>query len=245
MKCPHCGEELGLNNICINPLCSYFGNTFSDDNITEEIQQNLNIDEADTSYNNTSNYNDDKHSYDTNSSSRSNFMNNAGNISDEEFKVFFGPKKLNYYLNNLKQYRVSKKFTSWNWPCFLLGPYWLLYRKMFALAFGYIVLNFIVTFLTETPFSLLLRIVTAVFANGLYIHHCESKIRKIKVSHNALDLNKYFLTLKKKGGTSLAVPIGLIILTSIVAIAIVCIFISLIFVPDSNIPSSLPGYYYF
>ena len=25
MKCPHCQEELGLNNICINVACSYFG----------------------------------------------------------------------------------------------------------------------------------------------------------------------------------------------------------------------------
>ena len=25
MNCPHCQEALGLNNICINPACSYFG----------------------------------------------------------------------------------------------------------------------------------------------------------------------------------------------------------------------------
>lgn len=243
MKCPHCGEELGLNNICINPLCSYFGNTFSDDDIAEEIQKNLNIDEVNTSYENTLHHNDVKPSF--NPSSSSNFMKNTNDISDQEFQIFFGPKNVNYYLNNLKQYRISKKFTSWNWPCFLLGPYWLLYRKMFALAFGYIILNFIVTFLTESPISLLLRIVTAVFANGLYIHHCESKIRKIKISYNSLDSNHYFSMLKKKGGTSIAFPIGLILLTMIVTIAITLIIISFIFIPDYNVPSSLPGYDYF
>ena len=40
MRCPSCGEELILNNLCKNPKCSYFGIEVTDFNQSENKSQN-------------------------------------------------------------------------------------------------------------------------------------------------------------------------------------------------------------
>lgn len=227
MKCPYCKEELGLNNICINPSCSHFSSSF--DNNTCETNDSK--DKNNISVNISDSHNDDSYSEysDTNNSSANDFSFNPSIISDEEFENIISKKNRDYYMNNLQKYKEKKKFTSWNWPCFFFGPYWMLYRKMFALGFAYLLLDFIIDLSIDEPIALALRIVLSVFANAIYLHHCEKKIRKVKRNYD-MQNPSYYDSLRKKGGTSIIIPIISTLIVSMISISV--FFLDLIDIDD-------------
>lgn len=218
MKCPYCKEELGLNNICINPSCSHFSSSF--DNNTYETNDSK--DENNISANVSHSHNNNSYTeYLTtnNSAANENISFNPSLISDEEFENIIGTKNLDYYMKNLQKYKEKKNFTSWNWPCFFLGPYWMLYRKMFALGFAYLVLDLIIDLSIDEPIAFTLRIVLSVFANAIYLYHCEKKIKKQKSIYDIQNSN-YYASLRKKGGTNIVMPIISILIISMISVSI-------------------------
>ena len=66
---------------------------------------------------------------------------NNYNISREEFAAFIGSHNIDYYLDYIHKMKNNNNFLSWNWSCFFLSSYWLLYRKLYALATILIVFN--------------------------------------------------------------------------------------------------------
>lgn len=226
MKCPHCQEELGLNNICINPACSYFSTTI-------QSSENLNLNNKKININNTeinlgNNLNNDS----TNNNAYSNKQNvnkinhsshniyDHNNISIEELAAFIGSKNTNYYLKLVNKMHSNSKFISWNWPCFFLGPYWLLYRKVYDLAFILIALTitFSLVFDSRIPIilSLIIRITLTLFANAIYLNVCKRKIKTIKADIKNLSTTQYINRLHKKGGVTLAVPLITAVICAII-----------------------------
>jgi hypothetical protein len=255
VKCPHCEEELGLNNICINPVCSYFGTEikFSTDsdrnNIKNDTQNYSNIKTtASNSFEYTHRYSD-KNSQTYNNidkQSTDNYFKGNNCISKEELTTFIG-NNANYYLKYIGKIRTNNKFSSWNWPCFFLNSYWLLYRKLYLPAAILIGINFasskILGHKTYLFFILMLRIIVTIFANSIYLNHCKQKITKIKASMSSLSeiqYSQYLRKLRKKGGVSLAAPIFLLIVSILVTIIYIIISLSTM----SKAPGFYSGSYY-
>ncbi len=51
-----------------------------------------------------------------------------------------GPEKAGYYLPKFARFAAGGSPLSWNWPCFFVTFFWLLYRKMWLWAVLYMVL---------------------------------------------------------------------------------------------------------
>ena len=259
MKCPHCQEELGLNDICINPSCSYFGAIInssekSDLNDTENNLNN-NLDNknnynnesnsyisnnTNTKFNNTnlnSKFNNTNANFNNTHTNRANYnidneninktnntsFNTSDNISKEEFAAFIGSNNTNYYLDYTDKMNKNTNFISWNWACFFLGTYWLLYRKLYAAAAIFFVVTIGTSLLIPGVSSLLLRILLAMFANAIYLNYSARTIKSVKTVIANLSATQYINRLHKKGGVNLAAPfilVGIYILIIVIVVAV-------------------------
>jgi hypothetical protein len=254
VKCIYCDEELGFNNVCINPTCSYFGteiNILNNSNLNHnknELQDDPNIKNINNSSHNTkinySEMNSNSPNERTSKSVNTYFMpsNGGNNISKEEFDAFIGSNS-SYYLKYTTKLENNNRFLSWNWPCFFLSWYWLLYRKLYVPAIILIGVNFASSRLLERKIYLftmfIIRILLAIFANNIYLNNCKSKIRTIKATLTSLTNAEYIRNLRKKGGVTLTAPIILLILSILGAI----IYIIVWFAHASRVPNYSGSYY--
>src|SRR5471030_2892754 len=141
-------------------------------------------------------------------------------ISTGEFATFIGKHNTDYYLGYIDKLENNNRFLSWNWSCFFLGTYWLLYRKLYALASVLVVLNisFALLFHSRMPilFALIVRLILTIFINAIYLNNSERKIRNIKKTRYSLSTTQYIDRLHKKGGYNLVAPLILIIIYIII-----------------------------
>jgi len=105
---------------------------------------------------------------------------------------------------------------AWNWPAFLLGPSWLLYRKMYGYAFAWLAFvvveslfesRFDVSIVVSYGISIAINVMIACIGNALYRKHFERAVRTISPGRDPASLR---IELARQGGTSLA---GAIVLT--------------------------------
>jgi hypothetical protein len=267
LKCPYCEEELGLNNICINPLCSYFGTIIKipeKDNINniENNLKNKNSNETstfdfntgydfDADYNmrNDNYYTIKKHTTyeNTNKTSNKHFNHYSSNddISREEFAAFIGNKNTNFYLKHVSKMESNHKFLSWNWACFFLSHYWLLYRKLYAPGAILVLLTFasskLFTSSTHLFLMLIIRIILTLLANSIYLNNCGRKIRNIKMNISNFSTSQYINRLHAKGGVSLVAPLILLVIYIIGAIIYIAMWFAAMLTPHEF---SSPSYYF-
>lgn len=71
-------------------------------------------------------------------------------ISAKDYAAVVG-QRADYYLPRFKQLSRTKA-GGWNWAAFLLGPYWLLYRKMYLYGGVMLTLQLVEFFITEYVF---------------------------------------------------------------------------------------------
>lgn len=253
MKCPHCQEELGLNNICINPVCSYFSST-----IESSENSHLNADEntANTEIKSSDSLNLNKNINNSNNdylneetinriNDKSHNIYDHNNISIDELAAFIGSNNTNHYLKYIDKMHRNSKFISWNWPSFFLGPYWLLYRKVYDLAFilTALTITFSLVFDSGMPGILLLivRITLALFANAIYLNVCKRKIKTVKAGIKNLSTTQYIEKLHKKGGVTLVAP--LILAGIYIVVVIISIIAFMLFAVTENEPNFSSPYY--
>lgn len=164
-------------------------------------------------------------------------------ISKEELEVFIGNNS-KYYFKDIDKFKNKRKFLSWNWSCFLLSSYWLLYRKLYIPAILLIGVDFASAKFFEKKVYLvfiisLTRIILAILANSIYLNNCINKIKNIRVTLTNFNAGEYKKKLRRKGGTSLFPPILLLILSILVSIISIIIW----FANTSSSPN-YPGSYY-
>ena len=169
------------------------------------------------------------------------------NISREEFAAFIGNHNTDYYLDFIHKTENNNRFSSWNWPCFFLGSYWLLYRKLYVLASILIILTFASSRLFAPKMHiflmLIVHIVLTMFANAIYLNNSKRKIRLIKVNIMNLNATQYINRLHKKGGVNLVAPLILVaIYVSVIIISIVLFFLFATTVNPTNFVS--PSYHF-
>lgn len=270
MKCPHCQEELGLNDICINPACSYFGNIIESSKKSNLNDTNDNLDSKNSynnksnSYNSKANINLNNNYTNANHHSINSYPNKEiinknvnksfniyntidNNISREEFAAFIGSHNTNYYLDRINKIKNNNRFPSWNWPCFFLGCYWLLYRKLYALASLLIILNFASSRLLGSKihifFMLIIHIALTIFSNSIYINNAKRKIKLVKVNIANLNTTQYINRLREEGGVNLVAPLILVVIC--VFVGIISVILSLLFAATVNPTDfSAPSYHY-
>lgn len=235
MKCPYCGEKLGLNNICINVACSHFSatiNSSEDFKLNEPEKNNLRSINSNTDVS-------------ISASKSFNLSNNYSNyISKDDFAAFIGGNNTNYYLKYTDKLKRNKKFLSWNWPCFFLTNYWLLYRKLYVHAVLFIFLSFasskLFRFQAHVFIILLMHIGLGMYANSMYLRNCEREIKKLKAAISTLSTPQYMNKLHIKGGVNWVAPLILLV----IYILGVMIYIAMLFIRMANQPNlNSPSYY--
>ena len=96
----------------------------------------------------------------------------------------------------------SSDYAGWNWAAFLLGPSWLIYRRLYAEG----AIAFAVLFALALIFPgawVLFGWVFAIWGNGLY----RKKLIKIIRKSEGLEREEQEALLEKKGGTNAFVAI--------------------------------------
>ncbi|TYA11484.1 DUF2628 domain-containing protein [Paenibacillus faecis] len=152
---------------------------------------------------------------------------NTAEPFEEDYSLFIGKRAEEYLL-------LWKEDRHWNWPAFLFGGYWLLYRGMYLYFLLYLIclslLVNVIRYLTFPAYYLsngvvwtviaahfVLQVVFAAFANQIYFHHAQRKIRSLNVRFDRYpDLRKE--KIESAGETSLYIPIALAVLPILIGI---------------------------
>ncbi|MCM3042766.1 DUF2628 domain-containing protein [Paenibacillus motobuensis] len=150
-------------------------------------------------------------------------------VSDEELELFIG-KNAASYLNKWRQ------ASHWNWPAFIFGQNWLLYRGMYLYFFLYLLLaptiigiaavivspgySFSIgACITMLLIGLSLQAAFACIANRLYLYHAKHKIIAIKQRYPD-HREQQEEAIISAGETSLYIPIALALLPLLLAIVV-------------------------
>ncbi|WP_245954924.1 DUF2628 domain-containing protein [Fontibacillus phaseoli] len=147
--------------------------------------------------------------------------------TEEDLALFVG-KKADEYLVFWKEDR------RWNWPAFLFGGYWMLYRGMYLYLLLYLVaMSFMVNIVRAIMFpvyyfsgdvvvavliaNVVLQAIFALIANKIYLHHARRKIRALNSRlANFPEIREERIA--ATGETSLYIPIALAVLPVLIGI---------------------------
>ncbi len=78
---------------------------------------------------------------------------NVDGVSMQDIDAFVGSKS-HYYVPRFQHMaRSGNHCISWNWAAFLFGPFWLLYRKMYALGFFVMILQMMQVVVTQIAYN--------------------------------------------------------------------------------------------
>lgn len=121
-------------------------------------------------------------------------------VTEEEFIAFIGGKAEKYLLKFRKFSfgGIDRYSATWHWPAFIVGFWWLLYRKMYRWAFVYFILMFI-------PYANVAAWITlAISGNYFYFRYAKDKILRVKTLQPSGDILKI---LSELGGVNKWVPV--------------------------------------
>lgn len=193
--CSKCGKKSSKDA----KFCTNCGNkliTIEDSikNTTENIKDAIKNNETYKSFIDTS--------YDENS--RADF--------DNRDMVNFIQKKVEYYIPKFKDMQELYKSTSWNWAAFFFSSWWFLYRKMYAIGFGIILVTIVIE--SFIPYlSLIISIATSVisglYGNIVYLKHIQKQLD----SFRNMDEDIKQRLILSKGGVNIVIPLILGIIT--------------------------------
>ena len=152
-------------------------------------------------------------------------ISNNESYTQEELSLFL-EKNQSYYLEKFNLIEKTGDKKAWNWCSFLIGGYWMLYRKMYVQAIIYIIANLI---LGCIPFigwalSLALCVGLGILGNSLYLDHIKKTFTEISYA----DSNMRSALISKMGGTNLVIPILLAVIPVIIAL-ITCATMGIMF----------------
>lgn len=133
-------------------------------------------------------------------------MDSQSSQSEELYRHAVGERKAGYYVPLFYRFDQGSSQVSWNWPALFVTFFWLLYRRMYGLAFGYLLLWPIVLVILLSVTTLLVGaaiagvlywllalaaqfVVAPMFANAVYHWHVKRQIARLAAdapSHEAL-----------------------------------------------------------
>jgi Tfp pilus assembly protein PilE len=124
-------------------------------------------------------------------------MDSNSSQNEQLYRAAVGESKAGYYVPLFYRFdQPGASRVSWNWPSFCVTFFWLLYRRMYALAFGYLIVWPIALLIVFTVVEMLLGqligglvylvlglgvpfIVAPMFANSVYHWQVRKRIEKL------------------------------------------------------------------
>lgn len=141
----------------------------------------------------------------------------------EDLQSFIGPSAA-FYVTQWRQLRTGQILT-FNFPAFVFGFIWMLYRRMYQPAVVYLSIYFAEGFLEKRLFqhfqpivsptnwfmirNFMFSLLLGVFANWIYLNFVDNRISQLKKEFGHPN---YKAQLPKKGGTSYLAVIAFLVL---------------------------------
>ena len=158
---------------------------------------------------------------------------------DELLAAFIGPKNAHYYSGAFHAFARGEN-VKWNWSAFFVTFPWMLYRKMWMFALGYLIglhlLLQVVFMFGQVSASgqfllsvIVFFVVTPLFATRLYYAHARSKIGSIKMRASSPEEQQ--LEVARAGGTSV---VGIVVGVLFLVVPFVGGIIAAISIPAYN-----------
>lgn len=100
---------------------------------------------------------------------------------EEEENLFIG-QKTEYYRGKFNEMRLLNQKVSLNWAALIFGVFWMLYRKMYGVAVGAIVLTVLAGLLGAAggAVSLVLTVCYGLFGNYLYMMTVQKRVTELQ-----------------------------------------------------------------
>ena len=101
---------------------------------------------------------------------------------DSDVQQLIGTKT-EYYIPKFQMLKSEDKSASWNWPAFLVTPYWMMYRKMYGYAAAVLAADIIISLIGSAFLSLLAfggYITFGILGNSIYMKYLENKASQAK-----------------------------------------------------------------
>jgi hypothetical protein len=154
-------------------------------------------------------------------------------------RAFVG-KKQDYYIDRFQKMDSANSKNSWNWCSFLLGPYWMAYRKMYKSAIiicglaivlptvlsialsliAWIIMPLLVLFIIPLVdgivrfiVNIILCIIIGIRGNNIYKNHMNKCVQE--TAGKPSPERKHYLN--EKGGTNTGAAIGVLLATAVVS----------------------------
>jgi len=146
-------------------------------------------------------------------------------ISNDELKLFIG-KRSTKYLHRFRSFKKRKRISfsiTWHWPTFLVGFWWMFYRKLYLWGF----LEFALTLVPGL--CLISRPAFALAANYLMYKRAARTIVSLKAKNPSKDARLLKEAIHRSGGTDpwipyLAIPLAIIHLVMVAGISFFALF---------------------
>ncbi|MBR4882420.1 MAG: DUF2628 domain-containing protein [Bacteroidales bacterium] len=132
---------------------------------------------------------------------------NGGNRVDPVVFELIGTKR-EYYVPKFQKIKMTNQNAGWNWAAFLVTPFWLIYRKMYA--YGAAALGAgLLCVMTGLPLLYLVLyggyIAIGIFGNSIYLNFLEKLAQQVKTTPEPYRTQ---LVAKNAGTSGGAVAIG-------------------------------------
>lgn len=86
-----------------------------------------------------------------------------------------------YYMSKFREMNSQGKKTTWNWAAFLITPYWMIYRKMYAYGAAALGVAFFLSLIMNgigSVIALGCYIAVGIYGNYIYMKFLENKIKQ-------------------------------------------------------------------
>lgn len=142
----------------------------------------------------------------------------AADASQQAYAAFVG-RNFQVYRRKWRLDRPGHNASGWHWPAFLFGAFWMLYRRMYAVAAGWIAALLGLSFLESlinassalsSAITLGASATAGALGNHLYLRHADSIIAEARAVHRG-NTQALHAELAARGGTRWsAVVLGLL-----------------------------------
>lgn len=192
--CTKCGAQ----NAGTSLFCSKCGNRLSTSAATET-----------STFQQSNSLNIDPHAYVNRQGDTYQKVNSYAHLDyndtevDADIQMLIGVNS-DYYLPKFQEIRGLNKKNTWNWPAFLITPYWMIYRKMYVYGAVALGISFVLPLLENTIGYLLLLcgyIALGIFGNYIYMDFLKKKAIKVKAMNEPF---KTRFVVKNSGVNSIA-----------------------------------------
>lgn len=133
---------------------------------------------------------------------------------DPDVAMLIG-RKDDYYITKFLKLKSTDQKITWNWPAFLITPYWFFYRKMYAYGGATLGIVFLLTLILGTGaniVTLLGYIAVGLLGNYIYMLHLE----KLSGQMKTMDQFAKQQFAEKKGGVNIGLAIGIAVVYAVI-----------------------------